>query len=764
MAKLYKLKSNKKEIVVYLILGLCTLLLANANVVGVIYPFCYSFLFALLYLKRNAIVMSLVYFIANIIVNPSLQTVIICVSTISVYLVLMLSAKLLKKSVNFVSTLIFSLLSQLGYIYFNISSLEQVLSTIIYLVVGTIFLYVCIQCFNAIFFRGISSRFTTDESICFCIFAVALFSGLNNIYLFGINISTIVLLLFILVVSRVLDKNLTILLSSLCGLGLAVAKASVIPIAIYVVWGIISSVTNKNKRVVTVICIFFADLVFGLFLNVYAVYNIFNVIALGLASLIFLFTPNNVFSFISGFSYSYDGSLINNYIIAGRSLQIKQTINKVSLLFKQIEVAYRNLSIGELDKENASLSLQRQLSNSVCKTCSYYNKCQECQNIQEAMTDLFRFGIEKNKITLLDANNLLTSKCINLSVLINQANENLKKYFEFEKQIKTQDQSKMIIAEQLGGTGQILEEFASFWGNDLTINEHFSNIVQEHLILENVVVNECLVFENQEGVSKVLLVVKNTHVVKPEIAYVLKQVFNLDFIVDNRKVTNLSGWSIIELSPAPRYNAVVGFASQSKETGGINGDTHSFTKISNTRSMFALADGMGHGKGANEISTLILNMVESFYKSGFSSNVIISSINKLFMFTDQDNFSTLDACIIDFSNATADFVKMGASISVIKSKSQSRLIQGENLPIGIIGGVTPKVQKVCLKEQDIIILASDGVVDSFDNIDDYLNYINNEIVINVQMLAESILEEAVSRRNQHPDDMTVVAIKININI
>ena len=64
---------------------------------------------------------------------------------------------------------------------------------------------------------------------------------------------------------------------------------------------------------------------------------------------------------------------------------------------------------------------------------------------------------------------------------------------------------------------------------------------------------------------------------------------------------------------------------------------------------------------------------------------------------------------------------------------------------------------------DIIVLASDGVVDSFQSIEAYLHFINNERITNVQLLADNILEEARSRTVTHKDDMTVLAIKLANN-
>ena len=170
---------------------------------------------------------------------------------------------------------------------------------------------------------------------------------------------------------------------------------------------------------------------------------------------------------------------------------------------------------------------------------------------------------------------------------------------------------------------------------------------------------------------------------------------------------------------------------------------------------------MGHGKRAREIASVALALVENFYKSGFKSETIISSVNNILLSANEENFTTVDACIVDLSSGTADFVKLGASASIIKSKDTCRVVSFDNLPLGIIEGAQARAQKFVLKSQDIIVLATDGVVDTFDSVEDFSNFVNNERVINVQMLADTILEEAVSRDRESRDDKSVIALKVS---
>ena len=61
---------------------------------------------------------------------------------------------------------------------------------------------------------------------------------------------------------------------------------------------------------------------------------------------------------------------------------------------------------------------------------------------------------------------------------------------------------------------------------------------------------------------------------------------------------------------------------------------------------------------------------------------------------------------------------------------------------------------------DVVVLSSDGVFDSFGDINEYLGYINNTNLVNMDMLCEAILSEAIKRNNGNiVDDMSVVAVR-----
>ena len=63
-------------------------------------------------------------------------------------------------------------------------------------------------------------------------------------------------------------------------------------------------------------------------------------------------------------------------------------------------------------------------------------------------------------------------------------------------------------------------------------------------------------------------------------------------------------------------------------------------------------------------------------------------------------------------------------------------------------------------EGDIIFLASDGVVDSFGDIENYKCFINDSRFQNTDQFINSLLDGIVASNQKHRDDMSIIAINL----
>ena len=105
-------------------------------------------------------------------------------------------------------------------------------------------------------------------------------------------------------------------------------------------------------------------------------------------------------------------------------------------------------------------------------------------------------------------------------------------------------------------------------------------------------------------------------------------------------------------------------------------------------------------------------------------------------------------------------MKLGASVSIIKHKNTSEVIVSESLPIGIVQNIKPTIVRKQISSGDMIFLASDGIVDSFENIDIYKSFINDAKIFNLQKYLDEVVVDAGVQNQKHIDDMTIIGINL----
>ncbi|MDE7454725.1 MAG: SpoIIE family protein phosphatase, partial [Clostridia bacterium] len=229
------------------------------------------------------------------------------------------------------------------------------------------------------------------------------------------------------------------------------------------------------------------------------------------------------------------------------------------------------------------------------------------------------------------------------------------------------------------------------------------------------------------------------------------------------KVENTDSPSFVNvyLTVKPRFDVVFGVSSVAKDGSEISGDTHSVVTTDNGKCIVALCDGMGSGEQAEQMSATSISLVESFYRAGFDSDVILSCVNKLLTAGNNEVFCAVDIAVLDVYNGFADFIKLGASVGLVKRENKVEIVSGSSLPLGVLEEMTPSVTQMALNCGDVIALMSDGVVDCFADINELANVFDN-VSLNVpQSIAEVIMSKALKASNNVAhDDMTVLVAKL----
>ena len=216
----------------------------------------------------------------------------------------------------------------------------------------------------------------------------------------------------------------------------------------------------------------------------------------------------------------------------------------------------------------------------------------------------------------------------------------------------------------------------------------------------------------------------------------------------------------------PKFKIIIGSATTTKKNSDESGDSNIRLKLHDGKYMLAISDGMGSGKDAKKSSTTVINMLKRLLTTGFDKDTSIGLINSaISMNSEKETYATIDISIIDLSSGNLEMVKNGACPTFIKSDKSVEVVKAVSFPAGVLDKIDLVVYDKDLKNDDIIIMCSDGILESnvdYKNKELWLKELLEKITVNdVQKIADIILQESIDNGfGIAKDDMTVIVAKL----
>jgi stage II sporulation protein E len=381
--------------------------------------------------------------------------------------------------------------------------------------------------------------------------------------------------------------------------------------------------------------------------------------------------------------------------------------------------------------------------------------------IREAIGRLCFIGLQRGAVNFLDLPSTMTVKCARLNTVLSTVNTQIEQIKLAEKTRQNLDASKVLMAGLLSGISTLCKSFADDICSGVVFDGEKARDIKDELLYAGIAASDCLITKTGGGEYAVSVLVQRADSGNRLIEQVISRVIKHKMQVSSIDDGETAGFSIVTVKTAPRYGLVFGVAQQSKNFNQKNGDTFSFLKITDDKTMMAVCDGMGTGERAQQASVLALSLVENFYKAGFPNEIIMSSVNQLLTITNQEIFSALDVAVFNLADGGVNFIKVGAADSFIKRAREVEIVEAGSLPLGIVEEMTPKITRAVLDAGDIVVLCSDGVGDSFGDRTALANFVNNLILDTPQKIADEIIAECLNRTSKiAADDCTVIVAKI----
>ncbi|MBO5954445.1 MAG: SpoIIE family protein phosphatase, partial [Clostridia bacterium] len=651
------------------------------------------------------------------------------------------------------------LISLSTYIYYNHARVKDL---IFYIVLGLISLYVMIVVLQGLILKKNYFKLTLDESICYLFFLSLIGLGFASLKIFDIQLSRLVLsfVLFVLVASKSSTLVNTIVLVMSFGIGLYDFNLQIV--AEFMILTLISNVFAYPQKSKIVFSVILGEIFVQVCFFASGWTLVFNAIPVVIAGLVFLFIPNKILNGLSDVVYVKKSELSSRNLINMTRKNLKKRMADLSGVFLEMKQLHLNMIKKQLTKEELIAMLMREVMSVCCRDCLDKNRCTRSLGTdnKSSLETLINIAINKGKITLLDIPNSLTNRCVKVNNLVALINRIIDEYKQYKSMLADVNNVKVLLADQMGAVSRLLLDI----GAEIDANVQF-DIARENKIIArllnlNIECKEVLIYtEKNEDISAVVIV-KNEGENDSQLENVLSETLKVPMQIVNIVPIAESSFCSITLRRKSKFDCIFGLASCNKSGNDECGDCHSIIRLGGNKFLLAICDGMGAGKTAHKTSAMTLGLIENFYKAGFENEIILESVNKLLAVNNQENYSTLDVCLLDLNNNIADFIKVGAPFGIIKRESELEIVEGGALPIGALDSISPVTYKTTITTKDIIIMATDGITDAFETQENLEEFVMHLASTNPQTLAETILNEALRLNEMSAkDDMTVLVAR-----
>ncbi len=722
-----------------------------------VYPYSSALYSSVLATGGNYITSSILYLLAFLVVGrPGL----LASGAITILVMLFITLIRLRfKTKNRIEYVFYTAISLLGFLFLGDTAIEtQFEKRILCILISSALSLILLTSISALENKGLKYKMNVEDYASIIVSIVVIGVGFSN--LFSPFIWKGISLFIILLATYFFKAGISIVVGTSLGVSLALFYGNVNYVGIFALLTLSCEGFSVISRYLGGISIIFCDYLVHLLFNVYPSYDFRELIPVIIATLLFCILPTKLLTFYKDKFSSFSEKVLARQTINRNRTMLSNRLFELSAVFTEMSNAFNSFKKCENTPEKIKNNATKSIKENVCKNCENFSRCSKNQARRDVgLNKMIDIGIAKGKLSLIDLPDEVGDSCIHPADIIYYTNKFLAEYRNYKLSLLNLSSSRAIISKEAEGVAEILKGLALESGTLLKYQSKLEKTLSDELLKKGFLVSEILIYGEEKNVT-VSLILNMKEYSLPALQNAIGRTLKTNVILcEKNNITEEK----IHLSFKRRvdFDAVFGIAKVKKDGSEISGDTHSVLRITDEKFIVALSDGMGSGEKAETVSSVSLSLIESFYKAGMNSDLILNTVNKLLSINTEDSFTALDVSVINLKNHTADFIKYGAPYGFIVNEGSVKIIEGNTLPLGILEDLSPSVASTEIFDGDMIILLTDGISDAFGSSSSIIDFLRTVPAKNPQTLSNQILAKAISLSGgKHNDDMTALAVRI----
>lgn len=491
---------------------------------------------------------------------------------------------------------------------------------------------------------------------------------------------------------------------------------------------------------------------------------------------LFLLTPKGVIQTLAKYVPGTQENLKSQHDYARRVRDVTASrVEQFSEVFRQLSRSFKQITVDAqpLRREEEVGHFMNSVAEKTCASCWKRQQCWDDKFYQtyKFMTDMMTEVELRENMTRKDILPTWKRQCIKPDQVLEMMKQQYGRYKNDQHWKKQIIDSRQLVAEQLSGVSQVMEDLAKEIkreGQELFMQEEQIHSALEELGLSIHSVDVISLDEGNVEIEIIHQYTKGFDECRKIIAPLLSDILGENIAVKNEQMLERKeGYSTVLFGSAKEYEVETGIAGAAKGGDLLSGDSFSTVELGNGKFAVALSDGMGNGERARAESSTALSILQQLLQSGMDEKLAIKSLNSILMLRSSDEvFATVDVALIDQYSANTTFMKIGSTPSFIKRGNDVIAVTAHNLPVGIVQDMDIDLVSLPLKQGDILIMVTDGIYDAPGhavNKEIWMKRMISEIEANSpQDFADILLERVVRyHHGEIYDDMTVVVARID---
>jgi|GEM_PF-464368 stage II sporulation protein E len=255
------------------------------------------------------------------------------------------------------------------------------------------------------------------------------------------------------------------------------------------------------------------------------------------------------------------------------------------------------------------------------------------------------------------------------------------------------------------------------------------------------------------------------------IAPLISQLLGRRFTVSRQNCPAGTGGEFCGFYLLPRrcYRIAAAVEKIPRDGNTLSGDSHSILETKEGYVFAILSDGMGAGPVAARQSSTTVSLLQKLLATGLEKDFCLQLLNSLLLLrSPEESFATLDLFVFDQFTAETELIKIGAAPTYIKRGKEVDVISSTSLPVGILKNVEPEYTRYELRENDVVVMVTDGVTDLARarahnrQKEDWIYKILIQLDLpGVDSLCRYLLEAAkIEAGGSVEDDMTILVLQV----